>query len=220
VNAVAERSTYRLRKRELCSSCGASGRFGQLICLGCGERMALRHRSPSRRPFIVAAAVIAVTGAAALAMVIEGIGRDEAPAGSAAQPAVTPDPQVTEREAAEAGRRRSAARARRATLAAGGWPATQSAFTVVLLNTGDRASAERFARTVSAAGDDAGVIKSDDHPGLGTGLFIVFAGTYDDEAEAGAAAARLGESYSGAYTQFVEAPKAASSGEPARPPSP
>ena len=73
------------------------------------------------------------------------------------------------------------------------------------MNTGDRLAAERFARTVSGGGEDAGVLAGADHPNLAAGLFLVYAGTYHDQARAIGAAARLGESYPGAYAEFVEA---------------
>lgn len=211
MNAVAGQAPYRPRRRERCESCGAPGRFGQLICLGCGERMALEPRGgPSRTPFLVVAALMVATGAVALLMVVEGIGtREGTLSASETQTPTAAESPSLDRAAAQSGKRRTEERARRAILAAAGgaWPAGQAGYTVVLANTGDLASAESFASTVSNAGDDAGVIVSEDHPNLGAGLFVVFAGVYSTEQEAGMAAARLGESYSGAYTQYVEAPK-------------
>ena len=211
MSAVAERAApTRPRRRECCPACGTPGRFGQLICLGCGERMALSPRgAPSRRPFLIVAGLMIATGIAALVMVIEGIGtRDDTRPVSDTRTAA--EERALDRAAERADRRRRIeARARRQRLAAaaGTWPAQRSAFTVVLANTGDRGSASTFAKTVTNAGDDAGVIASNNHPNLGSNLFMVFSGLYESESEAALAAARLGESYQGAYPQYVEAPK-------------
>jgi hypothetical protein len=223
LNAVAERGPYRPRRRERCGSCGAAGRFGQLICLDCGERMALRpHGGPSRRPVLVAGITLLAIGAVAVVMIVEGVGRDPAPATSVAERPAALDRAAAERTAAEARARRRAERVRRErlALAAGAWPAGRDAYTVVLSTAGDRASAEAFARTVSDGGVKAGVIESDRHADLGTGLFLVFAGVYGDEAKAAAEAAELAEAYPGAYPQYVEAAKGASSGRPAPQQSP
>jgi hypothetical protein len=223
LNAVAERGAYRPRRRERCASCGAPGRFGQLICLGCGERMALRPRGgPSRRPVLAAGVTLLAIVAAAVVMIVEGVGRDPAPATGGTESPAALDRAAAERTAAEARARKRAERARRERLAAaaGAWPAGRDGYTVVLSNTGDRGSAEAFARTVSDGGVKAGVIESDRHANLGSDLFLVFAGVYGDEAKAAAAAARLAESYPGAYPQYVEAARGASSGRPAPQQSP
>jgi hypothetical protein len=225
VSTVAERGDFLSRGRERCSSCGSTGRAGQLICLTCGERMALRPRggAPRLRPAVVAGAAIVVTAGAAVGMVIEGVGgRDQPRAASLSPPAAVAASPTLDRARVQAAKRRGEERTRRALAeAADTWPAGRSGYTVVLLNTGDRAAARRFARSVSGGGENAGVITGRDHPNLAGGLFLVYAGTYKDQAGAAGAAARLGESYPGAYAEFVQAgSKGSSSGRPAPPQSP
>jgi hypothetical protein len=217
VSAVAARGRARPRGMDRCTACGASGRRGQLICLGCGERMALRHRdAPGWRPAAFAAAALVLAAGSAVGLVIGAAngGREGAPSADSRASERAAD--ARERARAEAERRVKRERARRARAqAVGDWPAGRSGYTVVLLNTGDRASAERFARGLTEAGEDAGVLSAEDHPNLGGALFLAFAGVYSDEAEAAAAATRLRESYPGAYPQFVEAATGSSSGRPA-----
>jgi hypothetical protein len=225
VNAVAERSGFLSRGRDRCSTCGSTGRAGQLICLTCGERMALRPRGGARRlrPAAIAGAAIVVTAGAAVGVVIDGVGgRDQPRAASLSRPAAVAPSPALDRAHAQATKRRGEERTRRALAeAAGGWPASRSGYTVVLVNTGDRGGAERFAASVSGGGENAGVISGDAHPNLAAGLFLVYVGTYDDQAGAAAAAARLGESYPGAYAEFVEAgARGSNSGRPAAPQSP
>ena len=55
-----------------------------------------------------------------------------------------------------------------------------SAYTVVLVTTGDQAAARRIAREAAQSGLEAGVLRSDDY-GLGEGFWIVFAGRFDSQ---------------------------------------
>jgi hypothetical protein len=99
--------------------------------------------------------------------------------------------------------------------AAGGWPATQAGWTVVLLGAGDRGSAERFAASLKDSGVEAGVISPERRPDLGS-LWIVFSGVQPDQARALAHATELRARYPGAFTRFI--PAATTSGAPAQPP--
>jgi hypothetical protein len=224
LSALAERAVQqRPRRRERCSSCGTAGRFGQLICLGCGERMALKPRGgPNRRPVLAVAAILVAVGAAAAVMIVEGVDGGAPAATPIERPAAIDRAAVARAEARARELRRAERRARRARLAAaaGAWPAGRDGYTVVLSNTGDRGSAEAFARTVSDGGVKAGVIDANEHANLGSDLFLVFAGVYGDEAKAAATAARLAETYPGAYPQYVQAATGASSGRPAQQRSP
>ena len=84
------------------------------------------------------------------------------------------------------------------------WPRELEAFTVVLLSSEDRPSAESFAESAAETrGEKLGVIRSNDFETLPKGFFIVFAGKYPNRAKADAAAARLGRSYRGAFPQIV-----------------
>lgn len=223
------------RGRDRCQSCGASGRRGQLICLVCGERMALEKRSaPSWRPAVAAAAAMVLTAGIALGFVISAAsGGDERQTASAApsredpgarsakpapasRPAPAPQPALV-RARVERGHRQSKERARRALAeSAGGWPAGRSGYTVLLMSS-DEESARAFATGVKEAGFEAGVLSAAEHPNLGGTLFTVFSGVYETQAEAATAAAGLRQAYPRGYVQFVEAPTASSGAPPAQP---
>lgn len=86
-----------------------------------------------------------------------------------------------------------------------GWPRDLEAFTVVLVSTEDRASAERFAHSASEGRPaKIGVIRTNDFESLPSGFFLVFAGQYESRALADRAAARLGRRFSGAFPQLVK----------------
>jgi hypothetical protein len=90
------------------------------------------------------------------------------------------------------------------------WPENEDGFTVVILSSEDRRSARAFAQNAIKAGTPAGVLRADDYPALkaSTGFFIVFVGSYSNQAKADKAAARLGRRFQGAYPQFVDGSKA------------
>jgi hypothetical protein len=172
--------------------------------------MALDRGSNDRRAVAVAGGAMALVAAISLLLVVTALtgGDDDSPQAAASQP-------ERPRPAAKTGRREpvSAQRAlwqykakARSQLAAsaGTWPAGQVGWTVVLSSMSDEASAEDFARDVEDAGVNAGVLSPEDHPSLGTTVWYVFAGQYDDQLEAGEAAAELAASYPGAYTQYVD----------------
>ena len=84
------------------------------------------------------------------------------------------------------------------------WPRNLQGFTVVLLSNEDRPSATNFARSsAQTRREKIGVIRSDDFATLPTGFFVVFAGKYDNRAEADRAAARLAPAFPGAFPQAV-----------------
>jgi hypothetical protein len=99
--------------------------------------------------------------------------------------------------------------------AAGGWPATQAGWTVVLLGAGDRDSAARFAASLKDSGVEAGVISPEQRPDLGS-LWLVFSGVQADQAGAQTHVAELRARYPGAFSRFI--PAAPTSGAPAQPP--
>jgi hypothetical protein len=83
------------------------------------------------------------------------------------------------------------------------WPEDLTAYTVVLVSSGDGPAARRVAREAARSGLEAGLLRSDDY-NLGTGLWIVFAGRFDTRAGAVRQASDLAERYPGAYPQRVE----------------
>ena len=134
---------------------------------------------------------------------------------AAAIPARPPGPALA-RARADTARRALNERARRQIAqAAAGWPAAQAGWTVVLLGSADRASAERFAAEVKGSGVEAGILSPEQRPDLGS-LWTVFAGVYGDQAAAVAAAAELRLRYPAAFTRYV--PTAPTSAAAAPPP--
>jgi hypothetical protein len=182
---------------------------GQLICLSCGARMALDRGGSDKRAVAIAGGAIALVALLSLALVIDGLsGGDDRPAATAAAPERA-KPAQRERPggfvATQNLRRKSAAKARlQLAASAGTWPAGQDGWTVVLANATDEASAQSLAQNVEQAGIDAGVLSAEEHPSLGSDLWIVFSGVYADQLEASEAAAEIQATYPGAYQQFVE----------------
>jgi hypothetical protein len=83
------------------------------------------------------------------------------------------------------------------------WPDGVTAYTVVLVSSSDRPAARRVAREAAQSGLEAGLLRSDDYD-LGTGLWIVFAGRFDNQASAESQAGNLSARYPGAYATLVK----------------
>jgi septal ring-binding cell division protein DamX len=208
-----------LRRRERCPACGAPHERRQLVCLGCGERLALESKRAAGKPVIAAVAALATVGVISLALIADALIGSESepqPAQRAAAAPARPDPApALARARADAGRRATQERARRQIAAgAGGWPASQAGWTVVLLASSDRSTAEGFAAQARSAGIEAGVISPLERPELGT-LWTVFSGVHPDQAGAAQAVSELRTRYPNAFTRFV--PAAPTSAAPAQP---
>jgi len=84
------------------------------------------------------------------------------------------------------------------------WPAGQSAYTVILATARDEASARTRAAAAVQSGVPAGVLDSDAYPTLEPGHWILFAGSFDNRADALADAARYaGSGFPEADVEFV-----------------
>jgi hypothetical protein len=187
-----------------CPRCGEPAERGQLVCLECGSRIALKEEGAERRslehlPAVVLLLCVVVIGAGAIGFALSELTSDsDNDAERTAQP--TPPPKAdagtpqTETEATPQEPSRSLLLE---------WPAGVSAYTVVLVTTGDRPAARRVAREAAQSGVEAGLLRSDDYD-LGTGLWIVFAGRFDTQASAERQAGNLGERYPGAYATLVK----------------
>jgi SPOR domain len=197
------------RRRERCPNCEIPAQRGQLICLSCGTRLALDRGGSDKRAVAAAAGALALTALVSLGLILDAL------SGGEERPQAAERPSERSRAAARAAERQPPsaqralwqykARARRQLAAsAGTWPAGRVGWTVILSSMSDEQLAQDFAKDVEDAGVDAGVLSTDEHPALGTGIYYVFAGVYDDELEAGEAAAELAASYPGAYTRYVE----------------
>jgi hypothetical protein len=218
VAAAAAPARAQTRRRERCPECGAFSERRQLVCLGCGERLALEQKQQAGRPVIAAAAALALVSLVSFVFIAQaliggGDGESRQPAAAAARtPAAAPSPP----SGPDAVQRTAQRRARdQLAAAASAWPAAKTGWTVVLLGTGDRDSAENYAQSLEDAGVDAGVISPTERPDLGT-LWLVFSGAHPDQAGALTDAAKLRAHYPGAYTRYI--PTAPSGGAPAQPP--
>jgi hypothetical protein len=217
VAAAAASARAQSRRRERCPECGAFSERRQLVCLGCGERLALEQKQQAGRPVIAAAAALALVSLVSfvfIAQALIGGGGEprQPPAAAARAPAAAPTPP----SGPDAIQRTAQRRARdQLAAAASAWPAAKAGWTVVLLGTGDRGSAQNYAQSLEEAGVDAGVISPTERPDLGT-LWLVFSGVHPDQAGALTDAANLRTRYPGAYTRYI--PTAPSGGAPSQPP--
>jgi septal ring-binding cell division protein DamX len=194
-----------------CPNCGTHADPGQLVCLECGARLALDYRRPRGwRPAAAVIALVLLVAAAAFVITLIAVdddSKDEVAASKAGQ-ATAPATRAKKKSSATA--KKKAKQPSSATPTTGGvrsWPSHHDGFTVVLLSSGDEASAREFARNARDDDVDAGVLHSDDYASLEKGFWIVFAGDYDTRAQADRAAARMKGRFSGSYSQFVQGSK-------------
>lgn len=189
-----------------CPNCDEPAERGQLVCVECGTRIALKEEGSDRRPFdrlpaIALLLCVVVIGAGAFGFALSELLSDDDGDSSAAQPTERARP------AADAGTAQTETDAGASQPASQSlllqWPKDLTAYTVVLVTTGDRAAARRVAREAAKSGVEAGLLRADDFD-LGTNLWIVFAGRFDTQASAERQAENLGERYPGAYATLVK----------------
>ena len=178
------------------------------MCLECGSRIALAYRRPPswKIPVAISAVLLLLAGAGGV-LAYQAID-DEAEREVAATPLKVSDRAGTAKEAASTTPDEADPDAATGALVKDGplytWPRDLEGFTVVLLSTEDRESADDFAASAAESGSEKiGVIRSNDFETLPQGFFIVFAGQYPDREKADAAAARLDRRFPGAFTQTV-----------------
>jgi hypothetical protein len=185
-----------------CPRCGEPAERGQLVCLECGNRIALREEGGERRslenlPAVVLLLCVVVIGAGAIGFALSELtgdsGNDSAAADRSTPAAQTGAPQ-TDTDGASQQPSQSLLMT---------WPKDLTGYTVVIVTTGDRPAARRVAREAAQSGLEAGLLDSDDFD-LGTDLWIVFAGRFDNQASAERQASNLGERYPGAYATLVK----------------
>jgi predicted nucleic acid-binding Zn ribbon protein len=188
-----------------CPRCGEPAEPGQLVCLECGGRIALREEEEERRswdrmPAVALLLCVVVIGAAAfgfaLSELTDGDGDSSAADRSGEpQPAANAGAPQTETETG------AAQQPSKSLLL--NWPKDLTAYTVVIVTSGDRPAAKRVAEEAAKSGLEAGLLRSDDFD-LGTNLWIVFAGRFDSQQSAERQAENLGERYPGAYATLVK----------------
>jgi len=189
-----------------CPRCGQPAEPGQLVCLECGSRIALKEeggvrRSLDRLPAVALLLCVVVIGAAAFGFALSELTDDSEGDSSAAdrtsEPKLSADagaPQ-TETDTGDAQQPSKSLLMK--------WPADLTAYTVVIVSSGDRPAAKRVAEEAAKSGLEAGMLRSDDFD-LGTNLWIVFAGRFDNPESAESQAGNLGKRYPGAYATLVK----------------
>jgi predicted nucleic acid-binding Zn ribbon protein len=188
-----------------CPRCGAPAERGQLVCVECGNRLALKEeggerRSLERLPAVALLLCVVVIGAAALGFALSELTNDDGDS-SAADRTDEPKPSANT-GAPQTETETSAAQQPRKSLLLK-WPEGLTAYTVVIVTSGDRPAARRVAVEAARSGLEAGLLRSDDY-NLGTNLWIVFAGRFNTQESAERQAVNLGERYPGAYATVVK----------------
>ncbi len=207
-----------------CPNCGEPVDPRQLVCVHCGERIALaERRSWANEPVTaIAAALMAVIviGAGlfgfAIAELLDddggGGGGGDAPAvvsgagqesESSTRTTLPPEREPTEAETQTEAATETAPATESRAGALPGWPDGLNAHTVVLVSSSDGPAARDVAREARSSGLEAGLFRSDPYD-LGTGLYIVYSGRFDTFEGAARQAAGLQERYPGAYPQLVQ----------------
>jgi hypothetical protein len=187
-----------------CPRCGEPAEPGQLVCLECGNRIALKEeggerRSLERLPAVALLLTVVVIGAGAFGFALSELTDNSDGNASAADTAKTPSATTgTPQTETETGAAQPASQSLLMK-----WPAGLTAYTVVIVTSGDRPAAKRVADEAAKSGLEAGLLKSDDYD-LGTNLWIVFAGRFDTQASAERQAGNLGDRYPGAYATLVK----------------
>ena len=193
-----------------CPDCGNRIHANQPFCLECGRRLSHSYRRPPnwRIPIVLIAVLVVAAGIAAGYGVTQLTGTDKAAKditvttgpGGVTQPdpgeaPQAPAPQATTPPAPPAPAKPSGPTT---------WPEGKKAYTVVLLTTKDKGTAEDTAKKATAAGHPAGVLKSDGFKRFEPGLYVVFSGQFGDVDTASSQAQQLGAQNPGAYARFVE----------------
>ena len=191
-----------------CPRCGTALSEQQEWCLSCGAAVGTRVvAAPGWRTPLVIAGVIAAIAAIAVAIAIVQLADDTdavaqnppaaaptpQPAATPAPPTVTPEPELTPDatlpEASGEETPEPAATPERGSASADAkWPAGESGWTVVLASDTSESDARDKADGFASDGiAGVGVLDSDDFSSLKAGFWVVFAGRYDSQSEAGEA---------------------------------
>jgi predicted nucleic acid-binding Zn ribbon protein len=184
-----------------CPYCGSPTEHGQLVCVECGNRLALKEERDRRRfdnlPAIIVLLTVVVLGAGAAGFAISELTDDS---GNDSQASNSPGNGPAAAPETDTGTGAAQQPSHSLLLT---WPKGLTAYTVVLVSSSDRPAARQVAREAAQSGLEAGLLRSDDYD-LGEGLWIVFAGRFDNQASAERQAGNLAERYPGAYATLVK----------------
>jgi hypothetical protein len=189
-----------------CPRCGATMTDRQEWCLNCGAAVGTRVvAAPGWRTPIAIAGVIVVLAAIAVAVAIVQLADDtgevaQNPPAAAPTPAqppattpapdatLTPDPTLPEASGQETPEPTTTPDSPSGGSGSGDarWPARESGWTVVLASDTSESDARDKADGFASDGiSGVGVLDSDDFSSLKPGFWVVFAGRYDSQSEAG-----------------------------------
>ena len=198
----------------VCPGCGKPVDQGQPFCLDCGRRLDPGYRRPPnwRIPVALIALLVIAGGIAAGYGVTQLTNKDEGPdtltVGSGPGGATEADPGETPTAAAPTPAPAPPPPATAPVPAQPNgpatWPEGKKAYTVVLITTKSKDTADQTAQKAVSKGLPAGVLKSDDFKRFEPGLYVVFAGQYDSVDAASDKAREAGSDNPGAYARFVE----------------
>src|SRR5215217_1283247 len=189
-----------------CPRCGEPAEPGQLVCLECGGRIALREESGKGRsldnvPAVALLLCVVVIGAAAVGFALSELTSDSNNNSDAAERTAQRSPGAHNGSPQTETETNASQQPSQSLLLQ--WPKGLTAYTVVLVTSSDRPAARRVAREAAQSGLEAGLLRSDDYD-LGTNLWIVFAGRFDTQESAQRQADNLAERYPGAYATLVK----------------
>jgi len=201
-----------------CPGCGKPVDRGQPFCLECGRRIGHEYRRPPnwRIPVALIALLVIAAGVAAGFGVTQLTNKDEGPdritVSTGPEGVTTADPGETTTAAAptpapaqpQPSEPQPTQPAPAEPSGPTAWPEGTKAYTVVLLTTKSKQTADQTAQKASAGGLEAGVFKSDDFSRFEPGLYVVFAGQYDSVDAASDKATQVSDKNPGAYARFVE----------------
>jgi hypothetical protein len=199
-----------------CPRCGARLSTEQEWCLDCGAAVSTRIAEPRgwRASLAVVGALLALALLAVILLIVELAGPAETvtevpqtptPTPSAVAPTATPAPSV-EGEATPSATPSATPQSGGTTAPAdlAKWPEGRTAWSVVLNSSGTREDAERIAGELAGKGvPGVGVIDSNDFESLGPDSFVVFSGTYDSEALADEALAKIRDQAGGGSARRI-----------------
>ena len=208
-----------------CPGCGRSVERNQPFCLECGRRIGLDYRKPPnwRIPIVLIAALVVAAGVAAGFGITQLTGNDEGPKSitvttgpngepladpGETPPAAAPTPAPAQPQATPPAQPEPTTPTPRAEeqkpSGPTSWPEGKKAYTVVLLTTKSKDTAQETADKAVKAGLPAGILESNDFKRFEPGLYVVFSGQYDNVDAASDKATQVSDKNPGAYARFVE----------------
>ena len=85
-----------------------------------------------------------------------------------------------------------------------GWTGADGDYTIIIASNTTLSSAEKVAQKAQDAGEDVGILNSDDYSSLNGGYYVVFTGTYSSKSEANNALSGVRANHKGAYVRQIK----------------